>query len=208
MNQIEKAVHPVRDNRGTKEAGREQISNGVEILKKGGVIAYPTDTVYGIGCNIFDEKAVKRVFELKGRNYNQPLSVAVSNFKMLEQLAFITEKEKEILQKLLPGPFTIILPKKPVVSGLVTADSELVGLRIPDYKQVIEMINKAGFPIVTTSANLSGKEPPVRAEEVDLEVDFVVEGECKHKEPSTVIDLKDRKVIREGAGKINHLLNL
>jgi len=183
-----------------------QIKKAVQILKKGGIIAYPTDTVFGIGCNIFDKEAVRRIFELKGRDFNKPLSIAVFDFKMLESLVFITKEEQKILKKILPGPFTIILPKKPIVSSLITAKSEFVGIRIPEYKIVLELIKKASFPIITTSANVSGKKSPFNSKEVDLKVDFMVEGECEHKKPSTVIDLKNRKIIRQGAGKINHSL--
>jgi len=188
----------------------DQIEKAVKILKQSGMIAYPTDTVYGIGCNIFDQKAVKRIFELKGRDFYKPLSIAVSDFKMLEQMVFITEQEKEILEKLLPGPFTVILPKKPIISDLITAGSEFVGIRIPEHKIVFEIIQKADFPIITTSANVSGKEPPINPKEVDLEVDFVVEGECKYKKPSTVIDLKNRRIIREGVEikKVKQILDL
>jgi len=179
-----------------------QTDKAVEILKKGGIIAYPTDTVYGIGCNIFDEKAVKKIFKLKGRDFNNPLPVAVSSLKMLEDLAFLTDQDKEIIQKLLPGPIMVILPKKPKVSDLITNGSKFVGIRIPEHEQAIEIIKQAGFPIITTSANLSGEEPVTEAEKVDLKVDFVVKGECKHKIPSTVIDLKNNRILRQGAGVV------
>jgi len=188
----------------------DQIEKAVKILKRGGIIAYPTDTVYGIGCNVFDKEAVERIFELKGRDFNKPLSIAVFDFKMLQEIVFVTEQEKEILEKFLPGPFTIILPKKPIISDLVTAGSEFAGIRIPEHKIVLELITKAGFPIITTSANLSGKKPPINAEEVDLKVDFMVEGECKYKKPSTVIDLKNRRIIRKGVEikKVKQILDL
>lgn len=179
---------------------KNQIETAIKILERGGIIAYPTDTIFGIGCNIFDEEAVKRIFELKERDFNKPLSIAVSDFEMLESLVFITKQEKKILEKILPGPFTIILSKRPIVSNLITAGSEFVGIRIPEYKIILELIEKAGFPIITTSANISGKKSPFNSKEVDLKVDFVVEGDCEHKKPSTVIDLKNKKIIRQGVG--------
>ncbi|MEA3453084.1 MAG: L-threonylcarbamoyladenylate synthase [Patescibacteria group bacterium] len=183
----------------------QEIEKAIEILKKGGIIAYPTDTLYGIGCNVFDLEAVQRVFELKNRDFSKPLSIAVSDFKMLDKIAFTTEEEKAILKKLLPGSFTIILLKKPIISDLITAGSRFVGIRIPEHEITLELIKKADFPIITTSANISGNEPPVSAKEVDLEVQFMLRGECKHKKPSTVIDLKNRKIIRQGVGKISNL---
>ncbi len=177
-----------------------QVAKAVEILKNGGIIAYPTDTVYGIGCNIFDKKGVNLLFRLKGREFNKPLSVAVSDFEMLEELVFLTEKNRKIIKKLLPGPFTFILPKKKRVPDLITIKSKFVGIRIPENKIALEIIKKAGFPIVTTSANFSGKKAPITSNEINLEVDFIVKGECKRKKPSTVIDLNNRKIIRKGAG--------
>jgi len=185
----------------------DQIDKAVEILSKGGIIAYPTDTVYGIGCNIFDEKAVKRIFKLKGRDFKKPLSIAVSGLKMLEKIVFLTEKDKKFLQKILPGPVTVILPKKPIVPDLVTGGSKFAGIRIPDHKIVLEMIEKAGFPVITTSANVSGKKAPTSLEKFDLRVDFVLKGKCRHKKPSTVIDLKNKAIIRRGS-KIKDYLSI
>jgi|AntAceMinimDraft_16_1070373.scaffolds.fasta_scaffold29664_3 L-threonylcarbamoyladenylate synthase len=180
-----------------------QIERAVDVLKRGGIIAYPTDTVYGVGCNIFDEKAIKRIFRLKKRNFDKPLSVAVCDFKMLEQLVVITEKDKKIIKRLLPGPTTVILPKKPIVSDLITNGTDYIGIRIPKDIIALEIIKKSGFPIISTSANISGQEPVNSAEKVDLKVDFVVKGKCKYKKPSTIIDFKNKKIIRQGAGKIN-----
>jgi len=176
-----------------------QLDKAVKILKQGGIIVYPTDTVYGVGCNVFDEKAVKKLLEIKNRGRN-PLSVAVSNIEMIEKVAFI--KERDFIKKLLPGPFTFVLKKKPIVSDLITAGLDTVGVRIPDNKFVLEMIKKAGFPVIATSANKSGQESATSPEQVDLKVDFVVKGECKHKKPSTVFDLEKKIIIRQGAGRI------
>ncbi len=177
-----------------------QIKKAVEILKIGGIIAYPTETVYGIGANIFDELAVRRIFEIKKRQFNKPLSVAVSNFKMLENLVYLSSENRKIMEKLLPGPVTIILPKKEIVSNLITANSDFVGVRLPENKVAREIISKAKFPITATSANLSGKKEVTEAKDVKVDVDFIVTGECKYKNPSTVIDLVNKKILREGAG--------
>ncbi len=181
---------------------KSQIEKAVDILRQGGVIAYPTDTVYGIGCNAFDEKAVKRILDIKSRANNSALLVAVSDFKMMEQVAFFTEKDRKFMEKFLPGPVAFILSKKPEISDLVTAKKKTLGVRIPDNKETIEIIKKARFPIITTSANFSGKKPVVKSKDIDLEVDFVVEGKCKYKKPSTIVDLINKTIIREGEGAI------
>ncbi|MCK4429365.1 MAG: threonylcarbamoyl-AMP synthase [Candidatus Aenigmarchaeota archaeon] len=187
----------------------KQIEKAVEVLKIGGVIAYPTETVYGIGANIFDENAVRRVFEIKRRQFNKPLSVAVSNFEMMENLVYLSPENRKILEKLLPGPVTIILPKKEIVSNLITANSEFIGIRFPENEVAGEIISKAKFPITATSANFSGEEDVTEANNIKVGVDFVVEGECKYKKPSTVIDLVNKKILREGVGieKVKKLLS-
>jgi len=184
-----------------------QIDKAVKILKNGGVIAYPTETIYGIGANIFNKKAVKKIFELKGRSFDKPLSVAVADFKTIEQLAYVSDKNKGLIKKLLPGPITILLPKKDIIPDIITQGSKLIGIRFPENKEVIEIIKKAGFPIVSTSANISGEKDVFEAKDVELNVDFTVRGKCKYKKSSTVFDLENKKILRKGVGieEINKL---
>jgi len=187
-----------------------QTTKAVEILKKGGIIAYPTDTVYGIGCNAFNEVAVKKLLKLKGRNQDNPFSVAVSDIEMLKSIAFLSKENEKIIKELLPGPFTFIFRKKSIILDLVTAKLNTIGIRIPDNDITLAIIKKAGFPIISTSANLKGKLPAIKPEQVDLKVDFVVKGECKYKKVSTIVDLENKKIIREGKGgkKVKIVLNL
>jgi len=196
-------VKDIKLIKGAKQRNKvfkiNQIGRAVEVLKKGGIIAYPTDTVYGVGCNVFDEIAIKRLLMLKNRSRN-PMSIAVSDIKMLKTVAII--KQEEVLKKLLPGPFTFILPKKKKVPDAVTAGLDTVGIRIPDNEIILEIIQKAGFPVITTSANLTGDKPAIYPGEVDLKVDFVVKGSCKYKKSSTVVDLVNKRIIRQGAGRI------
>ena len=187
-----------------------QIEKAAEILRLGGIIAYPTETVYGFGANIFNETAIRRLFEIKQRPLSKPISVAVANFNMLENIACVFEKDKEILKKLLPGPVTIILPKKEVISDLLTARRGLIGIRFPENKTAREIIEKAGFPITATSANFSGGEEVTEVRYVKQDVDYIVDGECKYKRPSTIVDLVNRKILREGANleKVKQTLKL
>jgi L-threonylcarbamoyladenylate synthase len=187
-----------------------QIEKAVEILKIGGIIAYPTETIYGIGANIFNEQAIRRVFEVKLRPFNKPLSIAISSFGMLEKLAYLSKEQRKIVNKLLPGPITVILLKKEIVSDLLTAGREFVGIRFPEDKIALEIINKAKFPITSTSANLSGEKEVIKAEEIEVKVDFIVRGECKYKKPSTVLDLVNMRILREGTGieKVKEVLSI
>lgn len=183
----------------------DKIEIARNIMKKGSIIVYPTDTVYGIGANIFDEKALLKVFSVKKRPKNKPLSICLSRVQDIEMVAHIDEETEEIIKKILPGPFTLILKKKNSISPLLTAGSDRIGIRIPDNKVCKEL--SRDFPITSTSANISGYDVPESAEEVlkqlGSSVDIMLDaGICKHGIPSTVIDMtvKPPEVVREGAG--------
>lgn len=179
-------------------------------MKQGSIIVYPTDTVYGIGANIFDEKALLKVFFIKKRSKNKPLSICLSRVEDIERVAHMDAETEGIIQKILPGPYTIILKKRDNLSPLLTAGTDRIGVRIPDNRVCTDLARD--FPITSTSANLSGFDVPESAEEVlkqlGSSVDIMLDaGICKHRVPSTVIDMTvyPPKVIREGAG--NHLFN-
>ncbi len=174
------------------------INEAINVMADGGVVLYPTDTVYGLGANIFDEKAVRRVFELKRRSLDKPLSVLVRNLQDIHFVAELGDREREIMDKYLPGPFTFILNKKFLVSDVVTGGLDQVGVRIPD-NDIARGLAKI-FPIITTSANLSGCD--VRQSvgdilgqldgEVDLVIDVGVFNDCS---PSTIVDLTSDELI-------------
>lgn len=184
--------HKIIIDDGTKKA--------VKILEYGGIIAYPTDTLYGVGCDALNEEAVKRVYEIKGRDYSKPMSIAVSNIQMLEKYATITEGVRLILEKILPGPYTVLLLKKDIVSNLLTSGSEYIGVRIPDHDLILKIIEQFAKPIITTSANLSGEKDITKYEDIILPVDYIVKGECKYNLPSTVFDPINKKILRQGVG--------
>jgi L-threonylcarbamoyladenylate synthase len=173
------------------------VGRAVEIVKNGGVIAYPTETVYGVGALATDIGALQRVYQIKDRPLNQPLSIAVSSMEMLKSVAKV-ECEDFIL-KFMPGPVTVILKKKKnVLPDMLTARSKYVGIRWPDHKMALDVINNVG-PIVSTSANFHGEKDPVRADEVKIPVDYVLDGgPCKYGAPSTIVDLHEYTVVRKG----------
>jgi L-threonylcarbamoyladenylate synthase len=181
-----------------------RVAEAAKVLARGGTVVYPTETVYGIGASIYIPEAVVRVFEIKGRDRDMPLSVAVASFEMIERIARIDEDEMLLLRKVFPGPVTVLVEKSPDLSDLLTAGSSLVGIRFPDHPMALELIGMTG-PITSTSANLSGQKPPASLEELDPkiagEVDLVLDGgRSKYAHPSTLVDLATRRVIREGAG--------
>lgn len=179
----------------TKEASRA--------ILRGGAIVYPTETVYGIGVDALDEMSIERAFEIKGRPQKMPMSIAVSSFEMIEAVACVDDEDWTLIEKLLPGPVTVLVQKRDSVPDLLTSGSKLVGIRFPDHEIAIEIIESCG-PITSTSANMTGGRSPCMVEELDPEivsrVDMVVDGgRCRYCEPSTLVDLKARKVIRQGA---------
>jgi L-threonylcarbamoyladenylate synthase len=131
----------------------------VSELRSGHLIVYPTETIYGLGADPFDELAVKRVFKAKKRPYDMPLTIAVSNARMLEELAFVDDRARKLIDTFLPGPLTLLLQKKPVVPDMVSAGSPEVGIRIPDHPFALRLINEFG-PIISTSANLHSRPNP------------------------------------------------
>ena len=175
------------------------VKKASDIIKKQGIVIYPTETVYGIGANIFSEDALKKVFALKKRDASKPISVAVSGIKMMDDLAHIGEKERRFIEKFLPGPVTVLLRKKEKVPDVLTSGSELVGIRYPDHETTIKLIELAGVPITSTSANISGEAPPKKVDEIKISADYIIDGGELKGEPSTVVDLVNRKIVRKGA---------
>lgn len=180
------------------KTGRD-IKKAADIIRKGGIVIYPTETVYGIAANIFSEEALRRVFGVKNRFPDKPVSVAVSNFKMMDELVYIGERERIFIEKFLPGPVTVILKKKKAVPDILTPGTDLVGIRYPAHKLATGFIELAGVPVTSTSANISGETPPARVEEIKISADYIIDGgECSG-EPSTVVDLVNLKIVRKGA---------
>ena len=196
------------------ERGNKKIKEAAELIKAGGLVIYPTETVYGLAADPFNRIAVLKVFGAKRRPLNKPLSVATSSLEKADELVFINEAARKIAGAFLPGPITMILKKKARLPKELTAGSEKLGIRIPDHPIALRLIELAG-PITATSANITGQPAPTTAYEakkqIGKSVDFVLDGgECKIKEPSTVIDLMEKpKIIRAGAvpeGEIEKIL--
>ena len=168
------------------------IDEAIEVLANGGVIIYHTDTVYGLGANIFDNKAVRKVFEIKQRSLLKPLSVLVSDTDAIELIARVSIYQTDTIDKYLPGPYTFILNKTPIVPRVVTGGSTHVGVRVP--KNEIACGLASLFPITTTSANLSDEEvlssPKDILNQLGRDVDLVIDvGPLKSNKASTIVDL-------------------
>jgi L-threonylcarbamoyladenylate synthase len=178
-----------------------QIQAAIAAIKGGGTIVYPTETVYGLGADAFSEDAVREVYGIKCRELSQPLSIAVSSFEMLQAVAYVDPASIAILKELLPGPVTVLLRKRACVPNLVTAGSDLVGVRFPDNEIALRIIQETG-PITATSANISGGTPPNRVEEVEIDADVIINGgRCKYSMPSTVVAMTSVTAIGEETDK-------
>ncbi|MCI5724785.1 MULTISPECIES: L-threonylcarbamoyladenylate synthase [Fusobacterium] len=179
-------------------------------LLEGALLIYPTDTVYGLGAVIDNEESLKKIYEAKSRAFSSPLIALVSSVDKIEKIAHIDEKNermvKELAKNFWPGALTIILKKKDIVPGIMVSNGDTVGIRIPDLKISLDIIEMAGGILATTSANISG-EPSPRSyaeltDEIKSRVDIVIDGgECKIGEVSTIIDLTKSipKILRKGA---------
>lgn len=178
------------------------IHEAVKVMADGGVIIYPTDTVYGLGANIFDNKAVRKVFEIKQRSFLKPLSILVKDVETIDLVAKVSLGQKNTINHYLPGPYTFILNKRKIVPRVITSGLVNVGVRVPDCELACRL---AGiFPITTTSANLSDDEvlsnPGEILEQLDCDVDLVIDvGDLNSNHASSIIDLTSfkPKIIRK-----------
>lgn len=207
----------VKINSQGQKIKKDIIFEAINAMQEGKIIIYPTDTLYGLGVNIFDEDALNCIYSLKKRSTKKPISVCVSNIGWIPKIAKVSTGTMEIISKLLPGPFTVILEKKEFIPDILTAGSENIGLRIPENELCQRISQK--FPITTSSANISGKETKETVEKIlkQLELDqpdnykinniglIIDGGPSKLGKPSTVIDFTANppKVVRKGAGRFN-----
>lgn len=174
----------------------EILFQAINVLAEGGVVLYPTDTVYGLGANIFNNKAVRRVFEIKNRSLLKPLSILVRDVSAINLVAKVSLSQKEIMGNCLPGPYTFILNKRKIVPRVITSGSSYVGVRVPDNELACRLASI--FPITTTSANLSDDEvlsnPKEILEQLGCDVDLVIDvGDLNSKKASSIIDLSGLK---------------
>lgn len=183
----------------------DALAAAKEALLAGKLIIYPTDTLYGLGANALDEKAVGKVVAAKGREGSKPISIIVSELEMMRKYAELSDEVSINLQQLLPGPFTAILKAKPGLPKPIAPDGK-VGVRIPHHIFITTVVRRLQFPITATSANLSGAKDPARLEDVPEKMRksaaaIIDGGPTRWADGSTVIDftLKKPAILRRGA---------
>ncbi len=195
------------------EAG---IARAADILKLGGTVAVPTETVYGLAASAFDDNAIKAVFAAKGRPQDNPLIVHISDFKQLEEIAAeIPESARLCAEKFWPGPFTMVLKSRGSVAKSVSAGLDTVAVRMPSNRVICDVIEKSGLPLAAPSANTSGAPSPTAAhhvlDDLDGKIDAVIMGEeCEVGVESTVISLSGDtpRLLRPGAVTAEQLLDI
>jgi len=173
---------------------QREIEKGVEILRKGGVIAFPTDTVYGLGADVFNTRAVERIYEIKNRPKNQQFPLLIADVKQLNALAEpIPEIAWFLARRFWPGGLTLILSKRDSVPAYL-ASGPTLAVRVPDHPVCLALIKGLGNPITGTSANVSGQLPALTADEVDQQlegkIDLIINGgKCPGGKESTIVDI-------------------
>ena len=183
---------------------KELINKAAGIIKSGGLVAFPTETVYGLGANALDDKAVAKIFEAKGRPQDNPIIVHVNGLAMAERVAQINKKAGMLAEEFWPGPLSIVMPAKGLGSA-ATAGLDTIAVRMPDSDAALSLISAADLPVAAPSANRSGSPSPTNAKHVqdDLADDILVldAGECSVGVESTVIDVTKRRpiILRPGA---------
>ena len=181
------------------------IEKIVKVINDGGLVISPTDTIYGIMADALNDEAIRRVFEVKQRPYNKPLLLLMDSFEMVESYTEkLSEKEKELMNGFWPGLVTIILKKNDKVSDLITSNMDTVGIRIPNNKDLLEVIRRLKRPVISTSANITGTEviTSTKLLEKDLidNIDYIEDGGEVNNISSSIVRVDDDKIVvlREG----------
>lgn len=200
----------------TKRYTIEETDKAATMLRKGGLVAVPTETLYGLATNAEDGVAVRMIFDIKNRDYEKPVSILVTGMEMAEKYCQnIPQGAYRLAEKYWPGPLTMILEDKEAVPMMVTADTGTLGVRCPDHPLTLSIIRQAGVPLAAPSANPAGEEPAKTAQEVlnyfDGKIEGVMDGgPCAVGVASTVVDLtgEEPRILREGGIPGNEILNI
>lgn len=185
------------------------IRKVVEVLEKGGVIGYPTDTIYGVGCDLFNPEAIRKVHRLKKMEGKKPFSFICSDLKDISRYAYVSNYAYKMMKRLLPGPYTFILKAMKLVPKIAMTKQNTVGIRIPDNKICLNLVRELGHPIISTSVYKPDEslynDPAEIEERFGKQLDLVIDGGVIVAEHSSIIDLTDEfpKVIRKGKGDVS-----
>lgn len=199
-------IHPVTP----QERLLEQI---VQMLLEGGLMAYPTDTCYGMGCSIRQKKSIDRVRQIRRLGEDKPLSFICSDLKNIADYGIVSTTAYKLMRRCLPGPYTFVLPATKLVPKLLQNKRKQVGIRVPDHQVILEVVRKLGHPVISTTCQLPGDDQPM-ADLFEIKdalghvLDFAIDGDYLFPEISTVVCVEDDSVavLREGKGSLQPFL--
>lgn len=186
----------------------------VESIREGGIVIYPTDTTYGFGCDLFNRKAVEKILAIKRVPRNKLLSLICSDLKVVSQYGHLTNQAYKLMKRCLPGPYTFILKATQLVPRVMMTRQKTIGIRIPENKVALGIVEQLGHPIITTSVRLQGEEIMCEPIEIDKRlghlVDTVIDAGIILPYPSSIIDLSvdTPLVLREGKGDTSFVVEV
>ncbi len=186
-----------------------KIKMVAESLKKGGIIAYPTDTYYGIGCDIMNKKAIEKIYQLKQRDRNKPFSFICSGLKNISNYAMVSNYAYKTMKRLLPGPYTFVMAGSKLVPKIMLTKRKTAGIRVPDSNICTALVEELGNPIISTSATMPDgtifSNPSLLHDHFSSSIDIVIDGGAVPDEPSSVISLidDDPVILRKGIGDVS-----
>ncbi|RLB08055.1 MAG: threonylcarbamoyl-AMP synthase [Deltaproteobacteria bacterium] len=187
------------------------IRKVAEVLRGGGIIAYPTDTIYGLGCDLYQKDAIKRIHHLKRHNKNKRLSIICADLKDISKYAYVPDYAYRIMKSLVPGPYTFILEATKLVPKIMLTNQKTVGIRVPDNKISLALVKELEHPIITTSVTKPDEglynDPEEIAQMFGKSLDLVIDGGTIVAEHSSIIDLTgDRpRILRAGKGDVSFI---
>lgn len=190
---------------------RKELELAQSALNNSKVIAFPTETVMGLGVFYDDYDAYQLLNMIKGRPENKPYTLMFGDIKDIEKFAYVSARDKKIIKAFMPGAVTLLLKARDVVPGYVTHNTGVIGVRVPDLKEIQELINYCEKPLLVPSANKSGDKPALTTTEVKEifkdELGYIIEGEARGGVPSTIVDLTGEqvKIVREGPITLNQI---
>ncbi len=191
--------------------GERAITKAAEILRHGGIVIYPTDTVYGIGCSVENKNAIEKIYLVKGQRTDKPFSFVCSNLSHISEYAHVSNAAFKIMKRLIPGPYTFVLPaaKMKHLPKILVSRRKTVGIRVPASPVAIALVTALGHPILSTSTSMFNgallNDPDVIREYYSQKVELILDAGILVSEPSTVLDLTGEEpiVIRQGAGRLD-----
>jgi len=190
---------------------KRAIRRAVEVLREGGVIAYPTDTIYGLGCDLYNKGAIEKIYHLKRHSKDKRLSIICSDLKDISRYAQVPDYAYRIMKKLVPGPYTFILEATKLVPKIMLTNQKTIGIRVPDHPIPLALVKELGGPIITTSVTKPDEtlynDPQELEEMFGKEVDLIIDGGIIVPQHSSIIDLttEEPKVLRVGKGDVSFL---